>query len=334
MDRPELLKASEDFDAFVKSFKEYKDALEKDGVFKTYTYANVNQLIKALLTTFKMHTAVVNSLTGVDINETEDLVHQKIGDTELIFPDNMRGKRIEEITSLISEGNNVIIKAGLGVLTKVRMIVAPISGNIIGLYYPGTKNIKIDPSAKATKSALKTILHEYGHKWYYEQLTQEGRDRIDAKYKEVFANMPTPEISPERAAQLTQYAKNIHSLVTTINVGDEVTYVGKSKKFKQASPFTVTANTGNALTITSHINQYYKLSGPAQSFINNGFAVNGKMLAVEYPKTNHAEISDGWFPTKYSEKDSHEWYSELFSYYLLGMLKDAEVIDFVKSTLK
>lgn len=334
IDRPDVLSNTEDFAKFVSSYDEYHEALEKDGVFKSYKFTSVTQLAKALITTFKMHIAVVNKATGIDINETEDLVHQKIGDTELIFPDNMRGKRIEEITRLVTEANKVIENAGLDILTKVRMIVASINGKIIGLYYPQTKNIKIDPSANATKTAMKTILHEYGHKWYYEQLSPQGKEIVYNKYMEVSKKVPQKEISPERAKELTQYAMNVKSLLQTIKPGDEIGYVGKSRKFKEAAPYAVVYNTIQELSIISQVRKTYSLTGKSQSFINNGFTHNGKLLAVDRgPGTTGPEIEPGWFPTEYSRKDGHEWYAELFAHYLMGQLKEQEVIDFVKSTL-
>lgn len=334
IDRPELLANPEDFAKFVTSYNEYQEALQKDGVFKSYTFTGVTQLAKALLTTFKMHTNVVNKATGIDINQADDLVHQKIGNTELIFPDNMRGKRIQEITKLITEGNRVIEQAGLGVLTKVRMIVAPIQGNFVGLYYPTTKNIKIDPAAKATKTALKTILHEYGHKWYFEQLSPQGKQAVYNQYMAISKNIPQKQISPERAKELTQYAMNVKSLLQTIKTGDEIGYIGKNKKYKDAAPYRVIYNTIQELSIISQVRNTYKLTGKSQAFINSGFTHNGKPMTVEHPPgSTETEIEAGWFPTEYSRKNNEEWYAELFAYYLMGKLKDQEVIDFIKSTL-
>ncbi len=330
LDRPKLLADESNFKMFTSAMEKYSSALEKDGVFKIYKFSNSTDLLKSLVTELKIQPEAIKRAFDLDVKEQQDLPWKKIGKTEIVVPDNMRKNRISDIEKLVYVSNGILKDAGLEKLTDVKMLIVPIGGKAIGHYYPESKLIKIDPSAKATKYGVKTILHEYGHKLFYEFLNSQQQKDISEKFIDVYSNKSPTQ---QNIKNILQVSSSIKDLMKDVHPGNQIEYIGRKKKFKENSPYTVEEIGENNLKLKSINNPWYTLSGALHSFINNGFSTNGKNLSIDIPESEE-KINPGWFPTEYSKTNYHEWFSEIFAYVLLGLVKEKEVVNFVKSFLK
>ena len=265
-------------------------------------------------------------------------IYLHVDDTEVMYPDNMRKSRLSEIMKLIGEANKRVISHGLGVITKGKMIIAPITSvKTIGLYYHSTRSITIDPAAKVSSEALNTILHEYGHKWFYEHLSKDQHAQIKAKFSEVYSPAAKKELSKDQMDFAITRGKAIQDALKTLKVGDILTYNGRKNKFKQMQPFTIEVVTPAEMKV-SYNGNYGKahLKGSPVAFFDNGFVKNGKLLStgVEAPATATEKVIDqSWFPTLYSRKNYEEWFAEIFAAYLEDKLTYQPVVDFLKQYL-
>lgn len=336
IDRPKALETPHNFNEFLTNLEKHKAWLENFGAIKITKFNNVAELSKMLVVKTSLSPHIIEKLTGVHVDDSVSASHFA-GQSELVFPDTLRQAKIDEITALVSAANKILENNGIGIITKCKMFVAPITGNTIGMYYPQTKQIKIDPSARATKQALHTLLHEYGHKWFFEHLSKETINEVKLKFGEVYRETNFRIVSPEKAHQIAQNLTNIKVALSNVKVGDTVEYLGRKKKLKQLSPYTVTEFTPEKLQLTSHASQFVKFSGSPSQFVNADFAVNG--VKIETPKTPDGgntppDIDLGWFPSQYSKTNYEEWYAEIFAFVLEGRIQEPEIVNFIKNTLR
>ena len=322
---------------FTYELKTNKSYLEKEQICKFYYAKNVNELSRILVGNLKIPPHLIIDITGVEFAQAAK-ADLHVGDTEVMYPDNMRKSRLSEIMKLIGEANKRVISHGLGVITKGKMIIAPITSvKTIGLYYHSTRSITIDPAAKVSSEALNTILHEYGHKWFYEHLSKDQHAQIKAKFSEVYSPAAKKELSKDQMDFAITRGKAIQDALKTLKVGDILTYNGRKNKFKQMQPFTIEVVTPAEMKV-SYNGNYGKahLKGSPVAFFDNGFVKNGKLLStgVEAPATATEKVIDqSWFPTLYSRKNYEEWFAEIFAAYLEDKLTYQPVVDFLKQYL-
>ena len=321
---------------FLTNLEKHKAWLETYGAFKVLNFNNASALSKMIILKYNMHPSTIEKMTGIHLDTAVEATH-RVGNSELIFPDNIRKAKIDEITQLVTTVNSIVDNAGVGIITKCRLFVAPIPGNTIGLYYPGTGQMKIDPGARYSKNAVHTMLHEYGHKFFFEQMSNETRQAVRAKFSVLFRDRTHRIVSPEKAQQLAQGLNNVKAATSKLAVGDTLEYVGRKPTLKKGSPYTITELSPTMMRIASAERGMGKFSGVPSLFVNAGFVHNG--VAIETPKTPDGEatpldIDLGWFPTQYSKTNYEEWWAELFAFTLEGRIKDPEVIDYIKSLLR
>ncbi len=300
------------------------------GIVSVEYFNDIVSASKWMLTKFPhMGTHVIYSAFGLTIENMAD-ASDAVGDSHIVFPPSIRETRKADIKKLVETAFDILTKRNLGFLTKGRVIVKPLAGKVVGLYTVLSRTISIDPSAKASKEALQTILHEYGHKLWYEKMPDEPRRIIKQKYKSLIQSGEKIEVSMEdRRADAIKY------ILANIKIGDTVEFTGRGDNRKY-SPYTVQSiKTGYDPKIVLASNAYPKvtLSGSPLILHNEKFIVGGKNLIADKENNGKKLVQDGWFPTGYSMTSEEEWWAECFSYYLLGQLTMPDLKQFVTSIL-
>jgi len=314
---PYILESAGNLETFKENLENSESYFIKIGLIKIEKFNNIKNLSKELVIKDKLPPSVVFKISGINFDETIEKF-EKVGESEIIFPDNIKANKIEEISNLIREANDILINNNLGYLTKTKILVSPISGNAIGRYYPNSKHIQIDNNAKAIPNAVQTLIHEYGHKFFYEFLNEEARQKIKKKFNQLVNSI---KINCDSSLN------NLEN----IKVGDIITYQGMVKKYKAASPFVVISKNPSKMILVSQDenNQLTLVSNP-ENFLNQGLFHNGEELSRFIESSSDL----GFFPTKYSKTDYLEWFAELFAYKLLNKLKSEKASAFIEGFIK
>lgn len=353
--RPRYL-SPEKYPEFLSNLQSYISEIEEYGIMKHFMFDSPQKAAVFLATALKESPFIVKHLLMIELEDA--VTHgdtENIGDSRVLFPDNMRPSRKQNISKLISATNKVLENSGFGYLTATDILIAPIpKSSTIGLYYPDTKQIRIDPATRALKSSLHTMVHEYGHKYWYEFMDEKAKQLVIEKFKEISANDSEKMRASLRRQSMsydiqTANLEKLNDYITTIGnsiaVGDTLEYKGRKHNLKKYSPYTV-INIGDHASGQKHIqvkstNGYSIFSGTIGGFVNNKFFLNGKELKVELEDTNKNLYTDdgkmvaldSWFPSVYSKKDHEEWFAEVFAFYLLGQLNHTELNAFAKSII-
>lgn len=190
-----------------------------------------------------------------------------------------------------------------------------------GLYYPDIGTLKI--STKITNSTIMVndILHEFGHKFYFEDLTARDRSAL----KEVFDDLMDQDPVVNDALQ------------AGVEVGSRVLYHGRSAVLRAAgSEFTVGRWDGDTVSLipasgpfTHKGKEYRGLSLSYRDFLTGNWSIDdrGQWREMSLPK-----VMDEWLPSEYSTKNHEEWWAELFAHYMMDTLT-GEVAEWMKGVL-
>jgi hypothetical protein len=253
----------------------------------------------------------------------------KVGDSYITFPENARESNIEQMKKVVEDVYKTFKKNGLGPIMTGPIRFVKLTGKTIGSYDIANKNININYNAKSDKQTLKTLFHEYGHKWWYEFIPSEV-DKIKEQFYALRKSGNKFDSSSEQDAK-NDLAKQV---VKLLKVGDEFIYKGRKARFKGS--YIIRDIDGIELKLSRPDSKDIAVGGSAYVFIKPDWEVKGKKKVNDIFKKG-IELAtpnqDDWFPTQYSTTAAEEWYSELFSYYMMGELKGAPK-EFIKKTLK
>jgi len=287
-----------------------------------------------------------------DMNVDEDETLSRVGKAVVYFPDRIKEANKKSIMDILEKVYSIFKKNRIGQLMTGDIRVQKMGGSTIGLYYPGSKDIRVNYMAKKSKMTLETIIHEFGHKWYHEFIPGK-KTEIRDKYREARKQgTPNRGKSATRekldAIKDSKEAKALGDLMS--KPGVKLSYTGRKRSYK-----------GDWETDGLDYRKWVRVKrvGDDGKSRFNGFSASPSYFLTDPGWTSplaklknvlkksadikrdlHKEDDVGknidpksWFPTKYSEKDSVEWYAEIFAYTLLDQLK-GEPADFLKSTLK
>jgi hypothetical protein len=318
------------------------DALQKalhDPILKQFiTYHRITrtQAIKIVTTDLKVPLSSAEKKFGTmptQLTETEI----KIGNSQLYFPEGARESNVKTLTNLVTNVYNDLKSHGLEKLFTHPIRFVKNLGNTLGYYAQLDKDIKIAYTASNDDRTVFTILHEYGHKYYYEFFNQQPA--VKNKWRDLrqtgtsYKDSDVSKTNDEQAKKLLAHLK----------VGDVL--ISKGRKYKGEWIVTQISGTKIALKQESFDKDHTKLSvrnisGPATYFMtgddwtskNPDVATIMKYSPAVVQK--HAiESTDAWFPTPYSETKPEEWFAELFAMHIAGKLK-GEVESYMKELVK
>lgn len=293
------------------------------------------QAIKIVTTDLKVPLSTAERKFGAmptQLTETEI----KIGNSQLYFPEGARESNIKTLTSLVTNVYNDLKSHGLEKLFTHPIRFVKNLGNVLGYYAQLDKDIKIAYTASNDDRTVFTILHEYGHKYYYEFFNQ--RPAVKDRWLSLRRDGTSFRDSDVFKSNDEQRKK----LLAHLKVGDVL--ISKGRKFK--GEWVVKDIIGNKI----HLQQekiengvrvgVRDISGPATYFLtgDDWTSKNPDVAAVmKYSPAvvqKHAiENTDAWFPTPYSETKPEEWFAELFAMYIAGKLK-GDVANYMKELVK
>lgn len=233
-------------------------------------------------------------------------------DARVFFPDNVRESSKKTMLGLVAEFDKLLSAKKLDYLMHGDIRFVRIPGKTVGQYYEGSKDIRITPSVKKSKDVVFVIIHEFGHKLYYEYI-QDKQKTIKSKYMELLRGGVRYKI-PDEDSQLAQAKQQLKP-------GLALTYKGRKKNLKRAAGYIITSVEGGKFKAATIENpERNVLSGALASIINNNKWEIESISKIE-DKEDVYEITEDWFPTKYSQKDHEEWFAELFAYYVASLLR-------------
>lgn len=311
-----------------------QDGLIDGSAIEVYRYNTKREMVTDAVVNLKINPQFLSY--GLGLKSIDDLLDPdagssiKIGNVILAYPQNIRESRLEPIVKLVRKSSDLLNKHGLTELARGNMVVMDLPTGRLGLYYPTERIMKISPKSKYGAVALETILHEYGHKLYYEFLGSDARNAIASMYRTALREGSRKKTSLDARIELTTKILNDLGLA----VGDTIEYKGRKRDFKRFSPFVVSEYEGRKLVLSSEADPVISFEADPAFLSTDKFEFNG--VNLELSKTDILEKSfdpDGWFPTDYSRKDHEEWFSEIFSGYIAGKIRSKEVIDFINEII-
>jgi hypothetical protein len=332
--------------------KEYLDTISKysdtiGDVAEVIKFSSPKELAKYLILKQKNFDPYhIKLITGVSLENEDDtdLNFVTVGNTQIVFPDNMRGKKQKEIIDLVNATDKVFALHGMSYLTNIKMFVKPIQEKWSGLYYLDSKIIAINTSARASKSALHTMVHEIGHKYYYEFMSMEKKREVVFKYMSLIKSYKKPEPKEKDHSALYQ------SIWDQFSVGDELTFVGVGRT-GNFNPYEIISITTNEMKFASKeksprgkpwVTGHFELKNMV--WVARNYLLNGKQIEYEAPKADDRPrtddgfglryINDGWFPTAYSATSPEEWFAECWAFYLLGQIEFEPLKEFFEGIIK
>ncbi len=244
---------------------------------------------------------------------------QKFHKANLIFTESMRESRKKNLLEMLQTVYQKLNSAGLSYVFSGDIRFVSMTSVAAGLYYPKSKDIRIVPKADNSKEVVGTIIHEFGHKFYYEFMSQEKKTELHNFYVELIKNgSKTLAVDKFKAAE----SDSDSDIVSKYKVGQTIIYTGKKRKFigKRLEIIYLTP------TMMKARDEYEKnrtFSGAPRDFYMSGWKVEGtKDISLPH---KYDTRSNDWFPTKYSLKDFDEWFAENFVFYVLGYMDNIKI---------
>lgn len=235
------------------------------------------------------------------------LADAKHEDTNIFFPSNLKEVRRIVLLHLIRRVDRYLSRKGFGYLIKKGKInfLKISSSKTLGYYDYVSRELRVDPASDNNDRVARTIAHELAHKLWYEYMSKDDHVKIDQQFWRLKSFGKT-------------YKHDIGDV--TFAVGQRLGYVGRKRTFKQNSPYMITKveTVGGKLKIyaTSKNNEYSKIAGVPENFVNGNWVLDGKIIY----KPEGVNKTDGWFVTAYAMTKTEEFFAELFAFYMLDLL--------------
>jgi hypothetical protein len=140
------------------------------------------EFLKYMVTKQGVGISVVSKMfPELEQQEQENVL--KDGKIEIIYQNE---KEAQHILSLIKEAEKILKKNGFGYLVFGKFYSTPSLGSkAIADYSIANDTIRISNKAKKSETAVKTLIHELGHRLWYKYMTQKDHLKVQEKYYEV-----------------------------------------------------------------------------------------------------------------------------------------------------
>jgi len=274
-------------------------------------------IYKYITTDLGLSPQVYTSAFGEDAPEMDEDQFTQFHNARLIVPDAMKPNKLKIALSMLEETYQRLDASGeIDVFGgDIRFLKLPT--RTAGEYSITGDFISINQNlTRANKSAVYTLLHEYGHKKMYTMMTPDAVKKIKEKYIDLLRSGESHIPDIDDASALLDATEQFQP-------GQQFTYIGRARRYKR--------------------NPYYIIkSVKDENYVNLAFADYPDVTVVEYPKhlllnpkkwksddvdltppkkkEKHEIKTSNWFPTKYSESEYGEWWAELYAFYTIGNL--------------
>lgn len=279
--------------------------LEDFSEISFYDYFTVMKKTKSELMTYMVQEQTMPYSSFVDeFGEVENTNTPKYKNASLIFPIKMRQSRKDNLMDILAATDAVLSRKNVGYLIEDGIIQFDNIGNgTEGEYHYDTATpiLKIDPKTLKNETTIHTIIHELGHKLWYEYMTNQQHTEVDEVFDMHVKN-----------AKAVFSKEDIKKLAT---IGASYEYIGKLAKRKKFNPYEVTKYDGKDITLVStpFDGLIMTITAEPHSLVG-GWKINGKQISMRTVNT------DSWAVTHYAKTNSHEFFSETFAHYCLGFL--------------
>lgn len=239
-----------------------------------------------------------------------------VDDIHVIFSDALSERNKEKCLHLLHSVKDILERHDASFIYSGKvMFSSTLRDN--GLYYPTARYLAISSKIPNEEIAITDILHEFGHKFFFEDLDAEDRNALKEDFEDLLSDHP-PVNDATRAG---------------VEVGDVLTFTGKSPLLRHGNKrFIVTGLKDDVVTykpedgpITHNGKTYRGFQSRSGELRNGQWLKDGKAL-VSIVK------ADVWFPSIYSTKNHEEWWAELFCHFMMDLLT-GESKKFVKDVL-
>lgn len=271
-------------------------------------------IYRHLTTDLHMTESTFRKFFGEPPELTQGSHYEAFHKARLFFPEAMREARKQSLLGMLEEVRQVLVGAGLERVFSGDIRFVKQKSRAAGLYYIDTKDMRIEPDVNNSKAVVYALIHEFGHKHYYEFLPEAQHRMIAQKYYE----LRRAGVRFEDAAAGDRKAAS-QRLVP----GAKLKYVGKTRKLKSIGEFEIIPS-----------KKYGKISiagggasftGDPDVFLTQDWHLVGdeQVIAVSSGtlSDNFNLVSSAWFPTRYSETSYTEWYAECFAIFVLKHLE-------------
>jgi len=289
-------------------------------VFKIIPLNGKANIFKTLTTDLGMPVPLYEQLFG---EIPEDLGEEHYTDfhgARVFIPDNTRAANQKAMIDVLESLFQYLKASGFGFLFKGDIRFHRLPGRKIGVYYPKTGDMVIQPSVKKSKLVIYTLIHEFAHKFWYEFMDEAARIKVKEKYTE----LKRAGISHDSSG--SSHSKAKAELAKNIQPGMEFVYKGRKKAFKKWGEFVIKSVDGEKFwAAPTERPDITAMSGSIGIFISNPsrWELKGLELSKEEPTgaEGYDTETEQWFPTPYSETQDEEWWAEIFTFFILDTLK-------------
>ena len=320
-----ILQATASNNAILSNLEYFKSTPE---LYKVVRLNGRERIFRYLTTDLKMPLVYYVDAFG-EVSEAEGTDHSEhveyFHGAKLFFPEAMRENRRIAMRHMLGKVYDHLKQVNLTNIFKCDIRFATQLMKTAGRYHIDTKDIRIQPNAEDSDAVVYTLIHEYGHKHFFETLSADQRAAIKNKFDQLGVEKAvTRTMFRKEFRSVTEFAKQHFSAGTTLE------WLGKNtKKLQRTDTFVVRSFVGDELKFVNLRNKivwtaHFNKQG-AEHFFDK-WAVNGKKIsppdelrAEEISDRYHA-VSDQWFPTLYSTTNCIEWYAESFAFYVLNHL--------------
>ncbi len=302
-----------------------------------------------ILTTQGLQPSAFEQQFGPVKHGLADTHGDKVKNATVFFPPAMRPNRKKMMVQFLITAHDFLASNGLGDLFSGNITFTQLPGKTIGDWHQPSMQMRIQPNTQNDKTNIFTLLHEYGHKFWYNMMSEEQRAAVRTKFWELRKSGVKHEATDAVLNQMRDVAAQV------IKPGVQVEWIGrKTNKLRGRWEVTKVEDRLVKERFKVYVEKYYQakqlpeknefvvkpstMSGPIISLLNKK---RWKFLNIDdsnLPDLNEANIiksdlvSDDWFPTKYSETEATEWFPELFGMLMLGNLK-GEPAEFMKQVM-
>jgi hypothetical protein len=226
--------------------------------------------------------------TGLQVNDNSfqscfgelPQLEKTMDDITIIWPENFRESSKKKCLTILEEIKSILASHGLLDVFDGKIVFRKMKQ--AGLYYPTLHEIHLNSNmTHVDNQGLHTILHELGHKWYYEQISEQTIKKINDNFYEFLKD-----------------DKNF-------SVGDRLICNSKSNPDLNGLKCEIVELTDKKVKLVFENDQEFNLD---RKYIDDHASIFQKIDLLD------------WFPTKYSKKSPQEWQAECFYFYLTNQL--------------
>lgn len=288
---------------------EIKSSLERlngKGLVKHMLSLSEDKFVHWLKTKKGMTSVELKNKFGLEVSDDhEDQTTYK--GSKILFG-NINEKKKEEIMSYISKVEGILSKHGFGSSFKGDIVISKLSKKLQGLYFNKADEIHIDPNA--TDGVVEVLCHEYSHKIWNNEMSEDQKNLVRRTYRENIKNTTTTE--QRNKFYRRQLFKGQDVLFKDENFPN---YHNKIVQVRGLGPSTMSVTMENS-------NRYVTI--PWGNFLETIFQKDGSSFKEMEEKESNM------FPSSYSKTDPEEWLAECFAFFLMDKASKG-VSNFIKT---